>query len=110
MTDNSFEIPQAMRDLTEQNIEPMGDTMDASMRAIPSPTRDGFKDVRERAMDFATDNAESAFAFAARICNAKTPEEILTLQSGFTQDRVNAVITQTQELRRLVEQAKGHLD
>ena len=105
MTDNSFEIPQPMRDLTEQNIESMGDTVDALMRASPSPMLNGFKDVREHAMDFATDNAESAYAFAARVCNAKTPEEILTFLSGFAQDRVNAFVTQTQELQQLVEQA-----
>ena len=105
MTDNSFEIPQAMRDLTEQNSESMGDTIGVSIGTNPSLMLYGFKDVRERVMEFATDNAESAIAFAGRVCNAKTPEEILTLQAGFTQDRMNAFVTQSQELQRLVEQA-----
>ena len=101
MTDNLFEIPQSMGDLTGQHFESVGDTMGASIGTTPSPVLKGFKDLRERAMDFAADNA----AFAGRICNAKTHEEILTLQSGFTQDRLNAFVTQMQEFQRLLEQA-----
>ena len=74
----------------------MGDSMGASIGT--NPTLNGLRDVRERAMDFAADNAAAAFAFAGKVCNAKTPEEILTLQSGFTQDWINAIVTQTREL------------
>ncbi len=104
MTDNLFEIPQPMGDLTEQ----ISESVAASIRTKPTPN--GLKHVRDRAMDFAADNAESTFAFAARICNAKTPEEILTLQSSFTQERLNAIVTQTRELQLLVQQAipKAH--
>ena len=113
MTENPFEIPQAMRDLTEQNLkqahtayEQLTDfvtkAMDAWMGAMPSPMATGFKDVRERAMDFAKENAESACTFAGKVCNAKTPQEILTLRAQFAQDRMQTFVTQTQELYNLI--------
>ena len=101
MTDNLFGIPQPMRYPTEHISESMG----ASIGTNPTPMLNGLKDVRERAMDFAADNAESTYAFAGKICSAKTTEEILSLQSGFTQDRINAIVAQMRELQRLVEQA-----
>ena len=43
-------------------------------------------------------NAESAFTFAGKICNAQTFQEIVTLQMQFAQDRMQAFVTQTQQL------------
>ncbi len=69
---------------------------------MPSPRGAGFKDVRERAMDFATGNAERACAFAGKVCNAKTPKEILTLQTRFAQDWMQTFVKSTQELYGLI--------
>jgi len=69
---------------------------------MPSPVATDFKDVRERAMDFVKENAESALTFAGKICNAKTPQEILTLRAQFAQDRVQTFVMQTQELYNLI--------
>ena len=109
MADNPLEIPQAMRDLAEQNTKLAHEltdfvtkAMDAWVGTIPSPMATGFKDVRERAMDFAKGNADSVFTFAGKVCNAKTPEEILTLQTQFAQDRMQTFVTHTQELCNLI--------
>ena len=72
--------------------------MRVRMAAMLSPMAAGFKDVRERAMDFAMENAESAYAFAGKVCNAKTPQEILTLQTRFAQDLMQIFVKNTQEL------------
>jgi phasin family protein len=108
MNENLFEIPQAMRDLAEQDLTHAhaGDfenkTARVGMAAMPSPMAASFKDVRERAMDFAKENAESACAFAGKVCNAKTPQEILTLQTRFAQDRTQTFTKNTQELCGLI--------
>ncbi len=62
----------------------------------------GLKSIKNRAMDFASENAESAFTFAGKLCNAKTAQEILALQTQFAQDRSQALLTNTQALQRLI--------
>ena len=113
MADNPFEIPQQMRDLADQNIkqahaayEQLTDfvtkAMDAWMGAMPSPMAAVFKDVQDRAMQIAKENAESVFTFAGKISNVRPPQDILTLQTQFAQDRMQAFVTQTQELQKLI--------
>ena len=65
MTEYPFEIPQAMREQAERNIKLAREltdfvtkAMDAWIGAMPSPMATDFKYVRERAMDFAKENAE----------------------------------------------------
>ena len=84
MTDNPFEIPQAVRDLVEQNVkqahaayeqlnEFVTKAMGAWTGALPAnPMASGFKDVQDRVKAFAKENGESAFTFAGKIGNAKT--------------------------------------
>ena len=79
MADNPFEIPQALRDVSEQNLkqahaayEQLTDfvtkAMGAWMGAMPaSPMAAGFKDVQDRAMEIAKKNADSAFALVEKI-------------------------------------------
>jgi hypothetical protein len=112
-----FEIPHTLRDLSEQNIkqahaayEQLTDFVTkatgAWMGAVPSnPLSAGFKDVQDRAMEIAMENAESAFKLAGKISNAQTPQEILTLQTQFAQDRMQAYVTQTQQLYSLIGEA-----
>ena len=42
------------------------------------------------------------FAFAGKISNALTPQDIVTLQTQFAQDQMQAFAAQTQELQRLM--------
>ena len=114
MVDNPFEIPQALRDVAEQNLkeahaayEQLTDfvtkTMGAWMAALPAnPMTVGFKDAQDRALEIAMENADSAFTFAGQICNAQTLQDIMTLQTQFAQDRMQAFVTQTQEFQKLI--------
>ena len=78
-------------------------TMGASMGAMPSNLMTaGFKDVQDRALHIARENAESVFTFAGKISNALTPQDIVTLQTQFAQDQMQAFAAQTQELQRLM--------
>jgi hypothetical protein len=117
MANNPFEIPQTLRDLSEQNLKQAHDAyeqltgfvtkaMDAWKGAMPAnPMTAGFKDVQDRAMEIAMENAESAFTFAGKICNAPTPQDIGTLQTQFAQDRMESFMTQTQQLFGLMREA-----
>ena len=100
MTDNPFEIPQTLRDASEQNLKHahaayeqlmafVTKAMSAWMGALPSnPMVAVFKDVQDRAMHIAMENAELAFTFAGKISNALTFQDIVTLQTEFAQDRM----------------------
>ena len=119
MADNPYEISQAMHDCAEKNMKQANEAyeeltdyvnkaMSAWMGAMPSnsmATR--FKDVQDRAMDFAKDNAESAFMFAGKVCNTRTPQELFTLQTQFAHDRIHAFVTHTQELYSLIGESLG---
>jgi hypothetical protein len=117
MTDNSFEIPQTVRDRAEQNVKQahavyaqfaafVTNAMDSWTDALPShPIAAVFKDMQGRAMQIAKENAESVFTFAGKISNAHTFQEILTLQTHFAQEQMRAYIAQTQELPRLIGDA-----
>ena len=114
MADNPFEIPQALRDVSEQNLQQahaaykqlmdfVSKTMNTWMEAMPENAMSaGFKDMQGRAMDIAMENAESAFTFAGKINNARTPQEIATLQMQFAQDRMKAFVTHTQQLYSVI--------
>ncbi len=117
MSENPFEVPHAMRELADQNMkqahaayDQLADfvtkTMNAWTSAMPSsPMAIGFKDVQDRAMEFAKDNAESAFSFAGKVCNAQNPQEVLKLQTEFAQDRLKAFAQHTQDLYGLLKDA-----
>jgi hypothetical protein len=74
--------------------------------ALPSnPMAAVVKDVQDRALQIAKENAESAFTFAGKISNVRTPQDIVTLQTQFAQDRMQAFVTQTQQLFSVIEEA-----
>ena len=114
MADNPFEIPQALRDVSEQNLKQaraayeqftdfVTKTTGAWIGALPSnPMGAVFKDAQDRAMQIAKENAELVFTFAGKISNAQTPQDIVTLQMQFAQDRMRAFVTQTEEFQRLI--------
>ena len=121
MTENPFKIPQAMREQAEQNVkeahaayEQLTDFVtkatDAWMGAMPSPMAAGFKDMQGCAMQIAKENAESVFTFAGKISNAQTFQDIVTLQTQFAQDRMQAFATQTQELFGVIEETIHKLE
>jgi len=117
MTENPFEIPQTLRDLTEQNMKQahaayeqlthfMIKAMGAWSDALPAnPLAAVFKDVQDRAMEIAMENSESVFMFAGKISNAQTFQDVSTLQTQFVQDRIQAFVTQTQEFQQLIGEA-----
>ena len=116
MTENPLEIPHSMREQAKQNMKQahaayeqlahfMTKAMGAWSDALPaSPMAAAFKDAKDRAMDIAMENAESAFTFAGKISSAQTFQDIATLQTQFVQDRMQAFATQKQQLFSVIEE------
>ena len=110
MTDNPFEIPQSLRDASEQNLQQahavyeqildvMTKAMDTWMGALPvNPMTAGLQEVQGHIMEIAKENAEAAFTLAGKISNAPTLQDVLTLQTQFAHDRMQTFVTQTQQL------------
>jgi len=117
MADNPLEIPQSLRVVSEQNLKQAHAAYEqltdfatkataAWTGALPSnPMAAVFKDVEDRAMQIAMENAESVFTFASKISNVRTPQDIATLETQFAQDRMQAFVTQTQQLFGLMGEA-----
>ena len=117
MADNPFEIPHDLRVVLDQNVQQahtayeqisdlVTNTIRAWMTAVPAnPMLTGFQDIQNSAMDFAKENAETVFGLAGKISNAKSPQEILALQTQFTQDLMRSLMNQTRELYVLTGEA-----
>ena len=117
MADNPLEIPQTLRDVSEQNLKQAHAAYEqltdfatkataAWTGALPSnPMAAVFKDVEDSAMQIAMENAELVFTFASKISNVRTPQDIATLETQFAQDRMQAFVTQTQQLFSVIEEA-----
>ena len=116
MTDAPFEIPQSMRDASEQNLRQaqavyeqimdfMTKAMDAWMGTLPAnPMTAGFRDVQGQIMEFAKENAEAAFTLAGKISKAPTLQDALMLQTQFAHGRMQTLVAQTQEFFSLFEE------
>jgi hypothetical protein len=68
----------------------------------PNEMSSGFKAVQDRAIHFAKENAEAAFALASSLANAKDIQDVLTLQSRYAQRQMQMYTAQAQELGRLM--------
>ena len=64
-----------------------------------------FDSLRERAIKFAKDNAEAAFALAEDLAQAKDMQHLMTLQSQYAEAQMRSYAVQTQELGRLMTDA-----
>jgi len=110
-----FEIPQQLRELAERNVEQARTAYGQLMAAMAQATgmwtsampsnemTSGFKVVRERAIQFAKQNAEACFAAASELGNAK--DILLAIQSRSAQTQMQAYALQAQELGRLMVEA-----
>jgi phasin len=116
MTQNpQFEIPSALRDLAERNVEQAHNAyaqfMDASRRAQEMVVKSsevmtaGARDVQARAMRYTAENMEASFAFARDIARARDFKEALELQQAFARRQMEVYTAQAQELTRLMSAA-----
>ena len=113
----SFEMPQHLRELAENNVEQAraaySQFMDAMAQAASlwlgampvNEMTSGFKSVQERGMRFAKKNADDCFALASELANAKDLQDAFAIQSRYAQTQMQAYALQAQELGRLMAEA-----
>jgi hypothetical protein len=112
-----FEVPQQLREVAEKNVEQaraafdqiMDTMMEASgmlLSAMPAnQMMSGLKVVQERAIRFAKQNADACFALAHELANAKDIQDVIAIQSRYSQTQMQTYALQAQELGRLFSEA-----
>ena len=89
--------------LTPRQSEQSEQSKQGAMGAPPSNTMvTGFKEVQDRVVAMAKENAEPASALIERIAKAQDTQEVLTLQTKFVQEQMQSFVAQTQELYGLI--------
>ncbi len=102
---------QAFVAQTQQLFSLIGEALQKSERGAAvagtgvTPSVPGLADVHDRVGEIAKKNADSAFALAEKIAKAKTFQDILTLQTQFAQEQMQAYAAQTDRLQWLIEKA-----
>ena len=114
--DQKFEVPQELRHLAEENVERARllylQFMDGVAQAIATWSSasseviaPGFREVQERAVEFANENADAAFKLAKDVAQAKDLHELIDLQTRYVQSQMKWYADQTQEFGRLMARA-----
>jgi hypothetical protein len=113
---NPFEIPPQIRELTEKNIEQFRQFYDQWMQGVTKAmsmwsatpagqAAPGFDGLRNRAVQFAKDNADAAFSLAQDLAQAKDLQHLMTLQSQYAEAQMRAFTAQAHELGHLLTEA-----
>lgn len=110
-----FEIPEAVRELAERNVEQTRAAytqfMQFAQQAQQMMTRSqgamtaGAIEVQARAMDYARHNLEAGFRFASDLARARDVKEYLEIQTRYAQNQMQAYSQQAQDLGRLMGEA-----
>lgn len=111
----AFEIPTAMRDMAEKNIEQartaytqfmqMAQKAQGMMAQSSGAMADAARDVQQRSMRFAEDNIEQSFRFASDLARARDMKEYLEIQTRYTQRQMQTYTEQARELGELMASA-----
>jgi hypothetical protein len=111
-----FEVPQELRHLAEENVERtrqlyvqfmdwVGQAMTTWSSASSAVIAPGFREVHERAVKLANENAEAGFKLAKDVAQAKDLHELIDLQTRYAQSQMKWYAYQTQEFGRLMAKA-----
>jgi hypothetical protein len=111
--EQKFEIPQELRQLAEENVERarrlylqfmdgVGQAMTTWSSASSDMVAPGFREVQERAVKLANENADAAFSLAKDVAQAKDLHELIDLQTRYVQSQMKWYAEQTQEFGRLM--------
>ncbi|GJE09486.1 phasin [Methylobacterium longum] len=97
----SFEIPQQMRDLAENNVAQARKAFDSlvgtakrgaeTMRGTTEMSRTSMQDMYGRGFEYAEENVHAAFDVAQKLARAGTPMEMMKIQSEYMRERYAAM-------------------
>ena len=108
-----FEIPDAVRDMAERNVEQVRgaydqmlamarQTQEALMRSAGAMGMGAFVDMQTRMFRYAQDNMTAGFDLAAELARARDLKDWVDIQGRFTQRQIKTYTDQAQELGRMM--------
>lgn len=107
-----FEIPEAVRDLAERNMEQArtaySQFMDVTRKAQEMMTKSslsmasGIREMQERSLRYTQLNLDASFNFASELARARDPKEAMEIQAKFARQQMESYQEQAQELSRLM--------
>jgi phasin len=110
-----FEIPEAVRELAERNVDQarsaynqfmdmarqVQETLAKSQGAMAS----GAMELQSKVAKFAEENIQASFAFASDLSRARDLKEYLEIQQRYAQKQMQSYALQAQELGKLLSEA-----
>jgi len=110
-----FEIPEAVRELAERNVEQARSAysqfMDMARKAQDAVTKSqgamaaGALDIQSKALSYAEQNINASFNFAADLARARDLKEYLEIQTRYAQKQMQDYAKQAQDLGRMMTDA-----
>jgi phasin len=107
-----FEIPEAVRDLADRNMEQArtaySQFMDVTRKAQEMMTKSsmsmatGLREMQERSLRYTQHNLDASFNFASELARARDPKEAMEIQAKFARQQMESYQEQAQELSRLI--------
>ena len=105
--DSQFEIPKALQDMAQQNVEKAREAYDQFVEATRQAqlamsqsqgvASSSTQELQKKAINYAQTNVDVNFEFATELANAKDPTEILQLQQDYLRRQMQNNIEQAQE-------------
>ena len=107
-TTPQFEIPTDMRKMTEQSMAQVRTAINSYLqffqRGIPSNVM-GRSELSNKVFGYAERNVASAFEFAQRMVQVRDFQSLITLQTEFIQEQMQAMTEQTKDLSETAAKA-----
>ena len=111
-----FEIPEAVRELAERNVEQarsaynqfmdmarrVQETFSGSFQGVMAP---GALEMQTQVAKFAEENIQASFTFASDLSRARDLKEYIEIQQRYAQKQMQAYAHQAQELGKLMTEA-----
>ena len=107
-----LEIPEAMRELAERNMEQArtaySQFMDVTRKAQEMMTKSstamvgGVREIQERSLRYTQLNLDANFALASELARAKDAKEAMDIQAKFARQQMESYQEQAQEMGRLL--------
>lgn len=111
----SMEIPPAVRELAEKNIEQarsaykqfvdMAQKAQDLMAKSQGDLTKSALDLQAKAMRYAEQNVDASFRFASDLAHARDLQEYAAIQARYAQTQVQTYTQQAQDLGRLLTEA-----
>jgi phasin len=114
MNEKTFEIPESMRDMAEQSVNQAKNAYDqfieASRKAQEMVEKSsgamlaGAREIQQKAMKFASENAQAGFDLANKLVKAKDLQEAIEIQNTFARQQMEAYSRQAKELTSMMSE------